>query len=133
MQNATIKATAAALTVLSLIEFLEAYPFNLEQMERENDDSSKSTELLVSNREENFTIGFSPFTINGEDATAKDFILRVANGDESVADDWNMHVDRFVPDNEYDERAEVSGQADVSDYGPDDLVLPWDKYGISNE
>lgn len=101
-----IKSTPAAISLLSFHEFLEAYHYNLE---------ISGKELLVSNLEENFTVGFDPLVIDEKPIEINAFILRVAKGDESVIDDWNMHVDRFHPVGEEPENPE-NGWRDEGKY-----------------
>lgn len=94
MQHATIKNTAAAVSINSLVEFLDCYPFNTE---------ISNGDLLVSNLTENFTIGFSPLTMDGQIIPIEKFVLRVAKGDESIIRDWNLHTERFeeeIPEEE---------------------------------
>jgi hypothetical protein len=100
MQHATIKNTPAAISILSLVEFLDCY-FNTEV--------APNGDLLVSNREENFTIGFSPLTMDGKEIPIEKFVLRIAKGDESIIRDWNLHTERFEedsPDDDDDETGE---------------------------
>jgi len=101
-----IKATAAAISLLSLYEFLEAYHYNLE---------ISGKKLLVSNLEENFTIGFDPLSIDEKPIEIDGFVKRIAKGDESVIDDWNMHIDRFHPAGEEPENPET-GWKDAGKY-----------------
>lgn len=93
-----IKSTPAAISLLSFHEFLEAYPYNLDVM---------GLELLVSNLEENFTVGFDPLMIDEKPIAIDDFVKRIAKGDSSIVDDWNMHVDRFEPDSGKNESEET--------------------------
>lgn len=94
MQHNAIKTTAAAVSINSLVEFLDSYPYNTE---------ISNGDLLVSNREENFTIGFSPLTMDGQIISIEKFVLRIAKGDESIIRDWNLHTERFEEDSPDDD------------------------------
>ncbi len=114
MKNKLI-ATLAVVSALSLVEFLEAYSFNLEV---HGDADEAGEKVSVSNLEENFTIGFNPYDserpllIDDKPVTVYDFVSRIAKGDSSVYADWNLHCERFLPDDE-------SENHEVEDFGPD--------------
>lgn len=117
MKNKLI-ATLAAVSALSLCEFLEAYPYNVEV---HGDADESGEKVSVSNLEENFTIGFNPYNserpllIDDEPVTVYDFVARIAKGDESVFEDWLLHAERFAPESSNDE----SEDHEIEDFGPD--------------
>lgn len=80
-----------ALSPDSIQEFLDAYPFNTERVEREG----KGVILLVSSREDNFELQFDPLRLDGLPIPIYDLLERIAPGDESAVDDYKLHVARW--------------------------------------
>ncbi len=81
---------ADSLSPASIEEFLGAYPFNIQREERENE-----TALLVSNREDSFELKFNPLRLDGLPIPIYDLLERIAPGDESVLNDYRLHVERW--------------------------------------
>jgi hypothetical protein len=79
----------AALGLVSMLEFLSAYPFNVETVGNEETGES----LLVSNLDTSFQLDFSPLRMDGEEI-AVDSLLNKLGDDESIREDWKMHVER---------------------------------------
>jgi hypothetical protein len=88
MQTNTTLFTA--LTIVSLAEFLSAYPFNVEQVG--NEESGES--LLVSNLEQSFQLDFAPFRMDGQETDVNQLFFKLGEGDGSIVEDWKLHVQR---------------------------------------
>lgn len=88
MSDTNKNTAVSALSIVSLVEFLEAYPVNL---------TVSGDKLLVSNRDIDFTVEIidSKLLIDGIPATEENLFQIVSPNDDSVLEDWLLHVSLF--------------------------------------
>lgn len=117
MQTNTATKQVPAFSLESLVEFLDGY--------RHVSHIRENSKLEVSSDKGAFVFSDSNFaTLETAETELKNLFEFISSDDESVENDWILHVERWEYANEFaetpqDEREEYEGQADVQDFGTD--------------
>lgn len=121
MQTNTVTKQVPAFSLESLVEFLDGY--------RHVSHIRENSKLEVSSDKGAFVFSDSNFaTLEKAEEELDKLFEFISSGDESVKNDWILHVERWEYANEFentaqetpqDEREEYEGQSDVQDFGPD--------------
>lgn len=114
---------ANTLSIDSLTEFLSAYPFNLQAVGEEG-----AERLLVSNLDDNFELDFDPLRMDGTPIPIYDLLERIAPNDESVVNDYSLHVQRWaeMSRNSFDIlHDKLEGYPDIRVNGEESEPLQW--------